>query len=308
MRLFHAILFVLFCCIGNEAIAQESENTSNSLKPIHDQDISKLTELEILEDSLVYFADSMYASPVPEYRAEGNAQFIKTMKRFLKTPNSFNHPNKKLINKINILTSPDNAFKIYNWEIVQSNDLGRYYGVIQLSDGSIQPLVDASDKIVRGVEDSTFSGSRWYGCLYYNVLMREFGSQKIYFLIGWNGGSLNSDRKIVEAFGFNSLGQTQFGAPLFNVIERGKRRNTNRFVLEYQKGSKVSLNFDKETDQIIMDHCESQIGDPAKRYTYIADGTYDGLSWDGNKWNMSENVVQIQDLQQGNAPAEKAIK
>ena len=95
---------------------------------------------------------------------------------------------------------------------------------------------------------------------------------------------------------------------MFNVIERGKRRNTNRFVLEYQKGSKVSLNFDKETDQIIMDHCESQIGDPAKRYTYIADGTYDGLSWDGNKWNMSENVIQIQDLQQGNAPAEKAIK
>jgi hypothetical protein len=289
-------------------VAQDFENNSPQRQQIHTEDINKLSPLEILEDSLVYFADSMYNSPIPENRVEGNEYFIRLMKRFLRTEGSFQHANKKLSQKINIISSPDNVFKIYNWEVVQATDLGRYYGVIQLSDGQLRPLIDISDKIIRGTEDSTFANGRWFGCIYYNILQREIAGQQIYFLLGWNGNSLNSERKIVEAFGFNSQGQIQFGAPLFVSIERGKRKNVNRFVLEYQRGAKVSMNFDKETNQIIMDHCESQIGDPAKRYTYIPDGTYDGLTWDGTKWIMSENVLQIQDLQQGNAPIDKPIK
>lgn len=288
--------------------AQNFENSSPQRQQIHTEDMSKLSPLEILEDSLVYFADSMYNSPIPENRADGNEYFIRLMKRFLRTEGSFQHANKKLAQKINIITSPDNVFKIYNWEVVQATELGRYYGVIQLQDGQIRPLIDISDKVIRGAEDSTFSGGRWFGCIYYNVLQREIAGQQVYFLLGWNGNSLNSERKVIEAFGFDSRGQIQFGAPLFVAIERGKRKNVNRFVLEYQRGSKVSMNFDKESNMIILDHCESQIGDPAKRYTYIPDGTYDGLTWDGTKWIMSENVLQIQDLQQGNAPLDKPIK
>jgi hypothetical protein len=78
-------------------------------------------------------------------------------------------------------------------------------------------------------------------------------------------------------------------------------------VIEYEKGAKVSMNYDTETKQIIFDHCESQIGDPAKKYTYIPDGTYDGLEWDGNQWVMHENVVQITILKDGEAPLDKAI-
>ncbi|GBL34936.1 hypothetical protein EMGBS15_05310 [Filimonas sp.] len=78
-------------------------------------------------------------------------------------------------------------------------------------------------------------------------------------------------------------------------------------VLEYEKGAKVSMNYDNETQQIIFDHCESQIGDPAKKYTYIPDGTYDGLAWDGNQWIMNENVVQITILKDGEAPLDKAL-
>lgn len=300
------LLLGMIACVP--ATAQDFENSSPGRAQVHSTDIRKLSPLEILEDSLVFFADSMYASPVPEYRADGNDQFIRVMKKFLKMPESFTADHKKLKEKIAILTAPDQSFRIYNWEVIQSSELGRYYGVIQLKDGRILPLIDVSDKIIRGAEDSTFSGTRWFGSLYYNMLMQDIGGQKIYFLLGWNGNSLNSERKIIEAFGFNSLGQAQFGAPLFNVVERGKRRNTHRFVLEYQRGARVSLNYDKDNGQIIMDHCESQIGDPAKKYTYIPDGTYDGLSWDGSKWNMSENVLDIQDLKQGNAPVDKPIK
>jgi hypothetical protein len=288
--------------------AQGLELTLSERKPVHDKDIRKLSALEIMEDSLVYFADSMYYSGLPEQRLEANYEFIRMLKQFLKTPTSYLHPTKKLKDKITILQSPDQQFKLYNWEILIGEEQPRYYAVIQLKDGSTLPLVDVSDHIIRGAEDSVFTHTRWYGAIYYNILQKNISGQPIYFLIGWNGGQAASERKIIECFGFNSLGQHQFGAPLFNIIERGKRKRTHRFILEYQKGSKVTLNYDKETDQIVMDHCESMIGDPAKRHTYIPDGSYDGLRWEGNMWNMYEDIIQMQVLQDGSAPIVKPIK
>ncbi|MBL7765230.1 MAG: hypothetical protein JNJ58_04005 [Chitinophagaceae bacterium] len=288
--------------------AQDYEMILPEKREVHEKDISQLSPLEILEDSLVYFADSMYNSPIPDFRVAGSYEFIRIFKTVLKTPNSYNYPFKKLSEKISILRSPDDAFRIYNWEVVRGTVEHRYYGVMQLTDGSFIPLVDVSDQIIRGAEDSIFNGTRWYGSLYYNILLRQIDDQKIYFLIGWNGSSMNSEKKIIEAFGFNSQGQGMFGAPVFNMTERGKRRKVNRVVIEYQKGSRLSMNYDKETDQIIFDHCESQIGDPAKRYTYIPDGTYDGFKWDGHQWTMYENVVQITDTPAGSPPLDKPIK
>jgi hypothetical protein len=184
----------------------------------------------------------------------------------------------------------------------------RYYGVIQFKNGNITPLIDVSDQIIRGAEDSVFNNNRWYGALYYNIIAKELGEQKVYFLLGWNGNSLNSERKVVEVFGMNDFGQPTFGAPLFNIIDRGKRRIVKRFIYEYQKGSKASLNYDKENDRIIMDHCESLIGDPAKRYTYVPDGSYDALRWSGTHWIMAQDIIRVEVLEDGKAPVEKPIK
>lgn len=277
-------------------------------RPIHDKDVSLLSPMERLEDSLVYLADSMQISQLPEQRIGANEGFIKVFKRYLKQANSFNYPCNKLKNEIVVLNAPDNSFRIYNWELMREGELRRYYGVIQLADASFIPLVDYSDQMIRGAEDSVLSGTKWYGCLYYNILKKNINNQDIYFLIGWNGNSLNSDKKVVEAFGFNSQMQSRFGAPLFNISDRGKRKTTNRFILEYQKGARVSLNVDPDNGNIIFDHTESLIGDYAKRYTYVPDGTYDGLMWNGVMWVMEENIVQIQDLKNGNAPIEKPIK
>ncbi len=295
--------FVLFYSVF--ADAQEFENVNPARQQIHDKDISQLNPVDVLEDTLVFLADSMYFSAMDESRISGSYEFIRVFKSLMKTPSSFNAPFNKLKEKITIIDAPDKSFRIYNWEIVRSPVERRYYGAIQTSQGESIPLYDMSDQIIRGAEDSVFNNSLWYGNLFYNILMKEVNGQKVYFLFGWNGNSLNCERKIVDALTFDSRGQSVFGAPLFSILDRGKRKMTNRLMLEYEKGSKVSLNYDKETQQIIFDHCESQIGDPAKKYTYVPDGTYDGLRWNGNEWVMSENVIQITILKDGEAPIEK---
>lgn len=289
-------------------VAQEVQGINVDVKQIHDRDISKLSVMERMEDTLVYLADSMHNSTFPDNKTQACYAFIKTLKNTFNESNAFSYPFKKLKNSIGILYAPDNSFRIFNWEVIKSDVERRYYGVIQLKDGKIIPLVDVSDQIIRGAEDSIFMNNRWYGALYYNVLQRNVGGSNVYFFLGWNGTALNSERKIVEPFGFNTNGQGVFGAPLFNVIDRGKRVMPNRYIYEYQKGAKISLNYDKETDQIIYDHCESQIGDPNKKFTYIPDGSYDALKWDGSLWSLFFDVIQVMPLEQGNAPIIKPIK
>lgn len=305
---FSLLIVIFFFFSFVKVVAQDYEPIRWDNKPVHDKDISKLTPIQIMEDSMVFFADSMYYSAFPENKVEACYQFIRVLKKALNTPNSFAYPFPKLKENIAILEAPDGAFRIYNWEIIKSDVEKRYYAAMQMSNGSFIPLIDVSDQIIRGLEDSILMNNRWAGALYYNIVQKQLGNDKLYFLIGWNGASMNSEKKIVEPFGFNSQGQAVFGAPLFSTLDRGKRVAPNRFIVEYQKGAKLSLNYDKESEQIIFDHCESQIGDPNKKFTYVPDGTYDGLKWDGNRWNMYENIVQISILEQGNAPVDRPIK
>ncbi|MBU3675903.1 MAG: hypothetical protein FGM54_01810 [Chitinophagaceae bacterium] len=300
-------LLGLFCmALLQTAQAQTPAISANRI--VHNKPVASLSALQVLEDSLVYYADSMYASPMPESRMDGGYAFIRTMKAFLKTPGSFNYPCEKLNNKISITNAPDGEFRIYNWEVMRSDADARYYGVIQRKNGQILPLVDVSDQLQRGAEDSVLNNGRWFGCLYYNVIAQKLAGQTLYFLLGWNGNGINSERKVIDVLSYGADNSAVFGAPVFNMIDRNKRRDVNRYVLEYQRGSKVSMNWDEEMKQIILDHTESQIGDPAKRYTYVPDGSYDGIRWTGNKWVMAQNVIQIDVLESGKAPVEKPIK
>ncbi|HNB81595.1 MAG TPA: hypothetical protein PLP14_05805, partial [Chitinophagaceae bacterium] len=156
--------------------------------------------------------------------------------------------------------------------------------------------------VIRGLEDSVFTATRWYGNLFYQILKKENGNENLYFLLGWNGNSLNSHKKIMDVLYFDAKGNPVFGKPVFQVLDRGRKKTCMRLVVEYEKGSRVALNYDTDNGKIVFDHCESQIGDPAKKYTYVPDGTYDGLSWDGHQWVMQENVIAITILKDGEAP------
>lgn len=278
-----------------------------SARVIHLEDASKMSTIEKMEDTLVYLSDSMQMSPLPEARIDGSYAFIKVFKRFLQLKTSYAYPLEKLSKKIAIVQPEDKTFKIYTWDVVRSNTQLRYYGALHMADGSFQPLIDASDQIIRGAADSTFFNMRWYGAEYYNITQKKIGTQNAYFLFGYNGNSVDGDKKIVEPFGFDRQGRAIFGAPVFKIRDKKGMQTKMRFILDYQKQSRISMNYDKEKDLIIYDHCESSVGDNNKKNTFVPDGTYDGLQWDGRYWVQKINVIQIQTLPAGQAPIVKPI-
>lgn len=286
--------FSLLFCIGLFSLGAKAQGLEGT----------DLKVMEQLEDSLVTTADSMYSAFLADTRTTYSARFARQLVNALKIPNSWNYPFPKLNKRINIITPDDNAFRIFNWEIVPSEMTRRYYGAIQMPGEKLKlfGLVDHSIEMGKELEDTILNANSWYGCLYYRILSNERNGEKIYTLFGLNSGGRLSNKKVLEPMRITEKGPV-FGAPIFNVrSEAHPNERVNRFVLEFKKDVQVSMNWDKDRSLIYFDNLVSQVNDPARKYTYVASGQMDGFRWTGEGWSYMENIVNIVPRADGQAP------
>lgn len=261
-------------------------------------------DLAKMEDSLVVTADSMHHAFIPEMRQLYCEKFIKQLVRTLKTPNSFNYPFTKLGATINILQPEDKKFKMYNWAVNVAGATIRYYGAVQMQGDQLKlyPLIDYSQELGSGLEDSILTNGKWYGGIYYDILSREYNGKTIYSFLGKNINNLLSNIKVIDPMSFSENGLI-FGAPVFSIP--GKKGTINRFVLEYRKDVSVSMKWDKDYNAIIYDRLISQMNDPNRKNTFVPTGQYDGLKWENGKWTLLEDALPVQIFKDGEAPVPK---
>jgi len=273
------------------------------------QDISpqNMERLQIMEDSLVTTADSMYNAFIPDTHIAYSERFVKQLIRALKIPNSYYYPFEKLSKTINIIYADDKAFKMYNWEITPSNVQKRYYGAIQMPEERLKlwGLLDYADQMGKGAEDSILTGRKWFGAIIYRIMSREVQGRTVYTLFGLNTSNPLSNRKVLDPMTITETGVT-FGAPIFGIAsENFPRQRVNRFILEYKKTVQASLNWDEERKMIIFDKLVSQGNDPHRKYTYVPSGQYDGLKWGNETWNYQSDLIPVTILKDGEAPSEQ---
>ncbi len=289
------ITLLLAMLTGRHAWAQD----------IAPQDMEKF---HIMEDSMLTTADSMYEAFIPDTHTYYAERFAKQLVRTLKITNSYYYPFDKLKEKMNLIYSDDNAFRVFNWEILTTKATKRYYGAIQLPQPQLKlyGLLDYSEEIGKGAEDSILTHGKWFGALYYRIMANEFKGRTVYTLFGLNSGNAISNKKVLDPLTIDANGIT-FGAPIFAVAsENYPRQRINRFVLEYKKGSQVSMNWDKERNCIIFDKLVSQINDPHRKYTYVPSGEYDGLRWSEEGWNYVRDLIPVTIMKEGQEPPGEA--
>ena len=289
-RFFIAFVFVLLAGYKNV-----------SAQGITPQDMDKF---HIMEDSMVVSSDSMYDAFIPDDRVGYSERFAKQLVRALKIPNSFLYPFDKIKDKINIIYSDDNNFRIFNWAIVPSIATKRYYGAIQLPGEKLKlyGLHDYTEELGKGAEDSILTNGKWFGAIYYRIISNDMGGRKVYTLFGLNSGNPVSNKKVLDPLVIDEHGVT-FGAPIFGVAsENFPQRRVNRFILEYKKQSQVSMNWDPERQAIVFDKLVSQMNDPHRKYTYVPSGEYDGFRWGNDMWNYVRGLMQVQILKDGEQP------
>lgn len=271
---FH-FLFFLLIIFFQSAFAQLTPSNKKELK-----------EQEVV---LQHLADTMLEATSDLARFNSCYTFIPKLVTALKIPGSFEYLFDSL-DAVSILYPEDNSFRVFTWPVVDDNYNWRYYGVIQMNQPEklkLFPLYDYSNLLV-SPQDSITNHHKWYGAIYYNIIVNKHRRKKYYTLFGWDGNDRYSTKKIMEILSFDKNGEPVFGAP---IIKIEKDSIINRFVLEYKKDAGVSLNYNDILDKIIYDNLIPE-SEATKNIlnTYVPDGSYKGFEFKRGKWHYIDKI------------------
>jgi hypothetical protein len=266
-------------------------------------------DLQKKEDSLKIFADKMINAQEAPERFRSDSNFIRGLVRALKVSNSFYYPFDSL-RTVSRLYSPDSAFRIFTWQLKKDEYVFLQKGAIQMNtnDGQLKlfPLFDFSMYTGKPL-DSVRTKDNWIGAIYYKIVMKENNGKKYYTLLGFDDFAVSSNKKWMEILSFNGLGEPVFGAPLISFKEdTTKKPVQTRFNIEYKKEANTLFNYDPELDMIVFDHLISETDEPAKKNTYIPDGSYEGFKWKNGQWVHVDKLFDYK-LQDGQFPMDNKL-
>ena len=297
MKKTSCFIFSILLCFGTNVFAQQP--LTKSAKAL----------LKIKEDSLSIIGKQIVASEEASVRFRSDSQFTRLLVRSLKTPFSFNYPFDSLTT-ISRLYSPDSLFRIFTWQVSRDADLHRRHGAIQMrtADGSLKlfPLIDRSI-VIQNQEDTVTNNEWWIGAIYYKVIKKVYNNKNYYTLFGYDENSIRSTKKRIEVLTFDEKDSPVFGGKYFTFEKDTINKPVqSRYTIEYKKNGNGRILYDDELDMIIYDHLISESNEPAKKFTYIPDGDYEGFKWVNGKWQHIEKVFN-QKLEDGQAPVLKPI-
>lgn len=266
---------ILFAALNSQA--QQRLNTRDA-------------QLNRFQDSLIRLSTQTFSAESNVERFASNAEFVKQLVAALKTPGAFNYGFDSLQN-ISIVKSPDDAFRIFSWFVPTDSGTYRFFGAIQMhtKDGSLKlfPLVDGTEtfKDVNAITDN----KNWFGSRYYQIVpIAGSGKQPLYALLGWKGNNKKTSKKVIEILSFEN-GLPVFGKP---VIEGEKGSSPkNRIVFEYNKQNSMTLQLDKNTGMIVLDHLAPYNPEMTGNFEYYAsDLSFDAYKPAAGKLKLLENV------------------
>lgn len=207
------------------------------------------------------------------------------------------------IQGITRVASDDGNFRIFTWNVPLVSGDNNYFGFIQftLNNTVVIPLQSIENELT-GLESKQFTHKMWYGAIYYKLIEVEISGQKAYTLLGWDGYTANSNRKIIDIISIDKSGNIVFGMPIFKT-DKGIK---SRVLMEYAEKANMLLRYDYQAIMvekknkirkenkwlIVMDRMVPM--DPSMegfRKYYVPSGDfYDGFVFKEGYWMLVENI------------------
>jgi len=262
------------------------------------------------EDSLKGYAYRIVNDSLATDRFRADSQFVRSLVRSLKMPNSFYYPFDSL-EAISRLYAPDSSFRIFTWQFKKDEYMYLQEGAIQMRtpDGSLKlyPLFDASMFTAKPI-DSVRSRKNWIGAIYYRIIEKTWQGKNYYTLLGFDDYSQSSNKKWMEVLTFGADGEPKFGGPFFSFMEDSVRKPTQyRFNIEYKKEAGTRFNYDPELDMVVYDHLVPEGDEPKKKDTYVPDGDFEAFQWKDGKWLHIQRSLFNFKLKDGQFPQEAKL-
>lgn len=193
------------------------------------------------------------------------------------------------LDKIGIITSDDQALRIFSWHVMDDYDHYRYFCFIQVGmkkeKSRLYELHD-NGKPQRGVVKLDQTMEDWCGKLYYQVLTNTYKRQTYYTVLGMDFNNALSIIKSVEVI------QIQRNEPDFvkSLFFNG-RDFVDRVVLEYSSQVAISVRYNQGNNMITFDHLVPTHPIYEKNFEFYGpDGSFDGLEFSDGRWNYRNDI------------------
>ena len=252
----------------------------------HSDENVRIKQLNLYQDTLIELGKKFINDENDLERKNANYAFIKTLVNALKIPNSFLFGFDS-VKSIKVINSPDNRFRIFSWNIKNSDGSYRFYGTIQLNTGGklkMYPLEDYSP-LLKNPEDSVTDNHKWYGAQYYKIVP-VYAPKPYYILVGWKGYTVESTKKVIDVLSFTG-DKPELGLHVFD----GNGKTRARVVFEYNREVSMLLRYVPENNTIVFDHLAPP--DPklkGKHSSYGPDLTYSGYKLKNGRWVYVDNL------------------
>ncbi len=262
-------------------------------------------DLVTMEDTLKNQLKRLRAAETDEDRFAANELLKSTLKKVIVVKEAFTYPFDSLTT-MGTLTSPDNEFRLFNWNIENEDGTHQYHCfVVREERGDLNSYVELEDKssqMVSQPKSQGLSHDNWYGALYYKIIPTKKGGKKLYTLLAIDPNNRMSCKKVIEVMYFAGK-RIKFGYPII----RDKNGTYKRYFLEYQAGQYVGLKHHtqkvkkEEVEYIVFDHLSPKAEQLEGMYEYyVTDGSYDAFELDSRGyWVLKEDVDQRNPSQKG---------
>ena len=211
------------------------------------------SDFAMWEDSIVNLHRSSITEPNSAIRYEKNETLLYVLEETLGLNNSMSYPFDS-IKTIAVVSSPDKKVRIFTWYLVDTKGTHEHFGFVQAYHPAkkrymVYPLIDKWQKAAKdNLVAKTLSCDNWFGALYTKLIeVKGSNGMTYYTLLGWNGGDIFSQYKVIEVMTINP--NTQQGKPLFGsqVFRKdGKNMKFTRIVFQYAKKGYMHLGYEKQ--------------------------------------------------------------
>jgi hypothetical protein len=241
-------------------------------------------------DSLIFWSDKMLNDTSEDSRIKAFEEVRKNILFDLnQNKNNFNLDFSK-VKSISSLQSEDEKCRIITYNLRKKEDTYLYGGILQVFNTKTNmyetvELTDESSEISKP-SYQTLKKNKWFGALYYKLWTVKYKKQKYYMLLGWDGNTAFSNKKLIDVFYFNNNNEIVFGAPIFEY----NKKIQNRVFFEYAERVSMSLSLQTSNGKIIFDHLAPNQPSLEGQYEfYSPDFTTDAFEFTKGKWKWIPN-------------------
>lgn len=242
-------------------------------------------------DSLFsYFRNKSVKSSSDAQKTVYSDSLRLAIKDFLNQPYSFDQPLGE-IPYTGDLFSPDGAFRMITWNLSLKDGTYDYICFVQLApdengDSEWHELTD-NHKQTRRPETKALNKSNWYGALYYTIVPFKKNKQTCYLLLGWEGNSKFSNKKIMDCLNFNTRNEPVFDKTVF----KSGRLNKRRVIFEYSKEAYFMLRYNEKLKLVVFNRLEPPKPELKGLYSYYQPTiTFDAYKLIKGEWVIVEDV------------------